>query len=80
MGVGLTCASEMAENSGSALENENTSGNGRSSMSLDWMPRDNELKNHGVGGEQFWGTHEDPPCTSIVVGASRATETVSCTA
>jgi 6-oxo-cyclohex-1-ene-carbonyl-CoA hydrolase len=32
-------------------------------MSLDWMPRDDELKNHGVGGEQFWGTHDDPPCT-----------------
>ena len=32
-------------------------------MSLEWMPRDNETKNHGVGGEQFWGTHENPPCT-----------------
>jgi 6-oxo-cyclohex-1-ene-carbonyl-CoA hydrolase len=32
-------------------------------MSLDWIPRDNELKNHGVGGEQFWGTHDDAPCT-----------------
>ncbi len=32
-------------------------------MSLEWMPRDNEIKNHGVGGEQFWGTHENPPCT-----------------
>jgi 6-oxo-cyclohex-1-ene-carbonyl-CoA hydrolase len=32
-------------------------------MSLDWMPRDNELKDHGVGGEQFWGSHDDPPCT-----------------
>jgi 6-oxo-cyclohex-1-ene-carbonyl-CoA hydrolase len=32
-------------------------------MSLDWMPRDDELKNHAQGGEQFWGTHEAPPCT-----------------
>jgi 6-oxo-cyclohex-1-ene-carbonyl-CoA hydrolase len=32
-------------------------------MSLDWMPRDDELKNHSRGGEQFWGTHESPPCT-----------------
>jgi 6-oxo-cyclohex-1-ene-carbonyl-CoA hydrolase len=31
-------------------------------MSLDWMPRDNELKDHSVGGEQFWGTHDNPPC------------------
>lgn len=32
-------------------------------MSLDWMPRDNDPKSHGIGGEQFWGTHDDPPCT-----------------
>jgi 6-oxo-cyclohex-1-ene-carbonyl-CoA hydrolase len=32
-------------------------------MSLDWMPRDDELKDHSVGGEQFWGSHDDPPCT-----------------
>jgi len=32
-------------------------------MGLDWMPRDDELKDHGVGGEQFWGTYDDPPCT-----------------
>ncbi len=32
-------------------------------MSLDWMPRDDELKNHGVGGEQYWGSHENPPST-----------------
>jgi 6-oxo-cyclohex-1-ene-carbonyl-CoA hydrolase len=31
-------------------------------MSLDWMPRDDELKDHSVGGEQFWGTHDKPPC------------------
>jgi 6-oxo-cyclohex-1-ene-carbonyl-CoA hydrolase len=32
-------------------------------MSLAWMPRDDELKDHSVGGDQFWGTHENPPCT-----------------
>jgi 6-oxo-cyclohex-1-ene-carbonyl-CoA hydrolase len=32
-------------------------------MSLDWLPRDHELKHHGLGGEQFWGTHDNPPCT-----------------
>jgi len=34
-------------------------------MSLDWIPRDNELKNHSKGGEQFWGTHDSPPCTVV---------------
>jgi len=32
-------------------------------MGLEWMPRDNELKDHSVGGDQFWGSHDDPPCT-----------------
>ncbi|RLA19454.1 MAG: 6-oxocyclohex-1-ene-1-carbonyl-CoA hydratase, partial [Gammaproteobacteria bacterium] len=32
-------------------------------MSLDWLPRDDELKDHGVGGEQFWGSHDGAPCT-----------------
>jgi 6-oxo-cyclohex-1-ene-carbonyl-CoA hydrolase len=32
-------------------------------MGLDWIPRDDELKDHGVGGEQFWGRHDEPPCT-----------------
>ena len=32
-------------------------------MSLEWMPRDDGPKDHGVGGEQFWGSHEAPPCT-----------------
>ncbi len=32
-------------------------------MSLDWIPRDHDLKDHGVGGEQYWGTYDDPPCT-----------------
>ena len=27
------------------------------------MPRDDELKDHGVGGERFWGTHDSQPCT-----------------
>jgi 6-oxo-cyclohex-1-ene-carbonyl-CoA hydrolase len=36
---------------------------GGSTMSLTWMPRDDELKDHSVGGEQFWGTHDDAPCT-----------------
>ncbi|MBI4676295.1 MAG: 6-oxocyclohex-1-ene-1-carbonyl-CoA hydratase [Elusimicrobia bacterium] len=31
-------------------------------MSLDWMPKDNELKDHGTGGEQFWGSMDKPPC------------------
>jgi len=31
-------------------------------MSLDWIPRDDQLKNHASGGEQFWGTHDTPPC------------------
>ncbi len=32
-------------------------------MTLDWMPRDNELKDHSLGGEQHWGSHDAPPCT-----------------
>ena len=32
-------------------------------MSLDWTPRDDGLKDHSLGGEQFWGTHDSPPCT-----------------
>jgi 6-oxo-cyclohex-1-ene-carbonyl-CoA hydrolase len=32
-------------------------------MGLEWMPRDDELKDHGVGGDQFWGNHDEPPCT-----------------
>jgi 6-oxo-cyclohex-1-ene-carbonyl-CoA hydrolase len=32
-------------------------------MGLEWMPRDDELKDHGVGGEQYWGSHDSPPCT-----------------
>jgi len=32
-------------------------------MGLEWMPRDDELKDHGVGGEQYWGAHDSPPCT-----------------
>ncbi len=32
-------------------------------MGLEWLPRDDELKDHGVGGEQYWGGHGDAPCT-----------------
>jgi len=32
-------------------------------MSLEWMPRDNELKNHALFGEEHWGTDADAPCT-----------------
>jgi len=30
-------------------------------MSLNWLSRDNDLKNHDLWGEEFFG--EDPPCT-----------------
>lgn len=30
-------------------------------MSLDWLPRDNELKNHALYGPEHWGT--EAPCT-----------------
>jgi 6-oxo-cyclohex-1-ene-carbonyl-CoA hydrolase len=30
-------------------------------MSLNWMPRDHEVKNHHFGGTEHWGT--TPPCT-----------------
>jgi len=32
-------------------------------MGLEWMPRDDQPKDHGVGGNQFWGSHDAPPCT-----------------
>ena len=32
-------------------------------MGLEWMPRDDSLKNHSQGGEQFWGSHDEAPCT-----------------
>jgi len=31
-------------------------------MALDWLPRDNELKNHDLWGNEFFGT--TPPCTA----------------
>ncbi|MBI4346290.1 MAG: 6-oxocyclohex-1-ene-1-carbonyl-CoA hydratase [Elusimicrobia bacterium] len=31
-------------------------------MALDWLPRDGALKDHGVGGEAYWGRLDDPPC------------------
>ncbi len=30
-------------------------------MSLDWLPRDNEMKDHGLFKGEYWGT--EPPCT-----------------
>jgi len=30
-------------------------------MTLDWLPRDHELKNHAAFGVEHWGT--EPPCT-----------------
>jgi len=30
-------------------------------MSLDWLPRDNSLKDHSLIGDQYWGT--EAPCT-----------------
>jgi 6-oxo-cyclohex-1-ene-carbonyl-CoA hydrolase len=30
-------------------------------MSVDWLPRDNTLKNHGLIGGEYWGT--EAPCT-----------------
>ncbi len=30
-------------------------------MALDWVPRDEEIKNHALWAEQWWGT--EPPCT-----------------
>jgi len=31
-------------------------------MALDWMPRDNEYKNHMLHTDAHWGTDEDAPC------------------
>jgi 6-oxo-cyclohex-1-ene-carbonyl-CoA hydrolase len=31
-------------------------------MALEWLPRDNELKDHDLGGEEFFGT--EPPCVT----------------
>ncbi len=30
-------------------------------MGLDWLPRDNEIKDHSLFGKEYWG--EEPPCT-----------------
>ena len=30
-------------------------------MTLDWIPRDNDLKNHQLFGDEYFGT--EPPCT-----------------
>ena len=29
-------------------------------MTLDWLPRDNELKDHDVGGDAYWGQRDCP--------------------
>ena len=31
-------------------------------MALEWLPRDHELKDHDVGGDEFFGTFDQPPC------------------
>ncbi len=31
-------------------------------MNLDWMPRDNETRNHSLFGDQYWGSFDDAPC------------------
>lgn len=31
-------------------------------MALEWMPRDNELKNHILHTDAYWGKDEDAPC------------------
>jgi len=30
-------------------------------MALEWLPRDNELKDHDVGGDEFFGAMDQPP-------------------
>jgi len=31
-------------------------------MSLDWIPRDNEIKDHAIFDDRHWGTDDDAPC------------------
>ena len=31
-------------------------------MSLEWIPRDDQLKDHAPGGKEYWGTHDEAPC------------------
>ncbi|MBI5521084.1 MAG: 6-oxocyclohex-1-ene-1-carbonyl-CoA hydratase [Desulfarculus sp.] len=31
-------------------------------MALDWMPRDNNIRNHQLFGTEHWGTDADAPC------------------
>ena len=28
-------------------------------MGLEWMPRDNEVRNHSLFGDEYWGTFDD---------------------
>ena len=32
-------------------------------MSLDWMPRENEPKDHSLHRSPYWGKDEEAPCT-----------------
>ncbi len=32
-------------------------------MSLEWIHRDHEIKDHNLKGEAFWGSRDNPPCT-----------------
>jgi len=32
-------------------------------MSLEWIHRDHEIKDHSLKGEEFWGSMDSPPCT-----------------
>ena len=32
-------------------------------MALEWMPRDDEIKDHSLFGDQYWGGEDDAPCT-----------------
>jgi 6-oxo-cyclohex-1-ene-carbonyl-CoA hydrolase len=31
-------------------------------MGIEWLPRDHELKDHRMGGDEFFGTMDQPPC------------------
>jgi 6-oxo-cyclohex-1-ene-carbonyl-CoA hydrolase len=31
-------------------------------MAVEWLPRDHELKDHRMGGDEFFGTMDQPPC------------------
>jgi len=31
-------------------------------MALEWMPRDDEIRDHSLFGDQYWGGEDDAPC------------------